>query len=77
MATGVSAVPLIAAVAPWLLVLVLSPWLLGPDPGLVLNFISFIAYALVLLAYPLLRIPPDAEVASAGRGPADIHVSVA
>jgi hypothetical protein len=74
---GFSAVPWIAALAPWMVILSLSPWLLGPDPGLVLDFVSFIAYALCLLAYPLLRIPAEAEVASAGHGPADAHLRVA
>ena len=58
----------LAAVVPWVLILVASLWLLGPDPGLVLNFASFIDYGLLLLAYPLLRIPPEAELAPAGRG---------
>jgi hypothetical protein len=59
MRPGFSAVPWIAAVAPWLAILAVSPWLLGPDPGMTLNFVSFIDYGLVLLAYPLLRIPPE------------------
>jgi hypothetical protein len=61
MRPGFSAVPWIAAAAPWLAILVVSPWLLGPDPGLTLNFVSFIDYGLLLLAYPLLRIPPELE----------------
>ena len=71
------AVPLIASVGPWLVILLLSPWLLGSNPGLVLNFLSFIGYALVLLAYPLLRIPPGDDVARDERDPADDQVSVA
>jgi hypothetical protein len=63
MRQGFSAVPWIAAAGPWLAILAVSPWLLGPDPGMSLNFVSFIDYGLLLLAYPLLRIPP--EVASA------------
>jgi len=63
MRQGFSAVPWIAAAGPWLAILAVSPWLLGPDPGMTLNYISFIDYGLLLLAYPLLRIPP--EVASA------------
>jgi len=65
---GFWAISWIAAVGPWVLILVASPWLLGPDPGLVLNFVSFIDYGLVLLAYPLLRIPREAELTAAGRG---------
>jgi len=65
---GFWAVSWIAAVGPWVLILVASPWLLGPNPGLVLNFVSFIDYGLLLLAYPLLRIPPEAELTTAGRG---------
>ena len=57
--SGFSAVPWIGAVGPWVLILVLSPWLLGPDPGLILTFVGFIDYGLLLLAYPLLRIPPE------------------
>jgi hypothetical protein len=63
---GFSAVPWIAAAAPWLVILVLSPWLLGSDPGLTLNFVSFIDYGLLLLAYPLLRIPPEESSPSRG-----------
>ena len=63
MRQGFSAVPWIAAAGPWLAILAVSPWLLGPDPGMTLNYVSFIDYGLLLLAYPLLRIPP--EVASA------------
>ena len=62
MRPGFAAVTWIAAAGPWMVVLALSPWLLGPDPGTTLNFVSFIDYGLLLLAYPLLRIPP--EVAS-------------
>src|SRR5207302_1599232 len=36
-----------------------STQLLGPDPGLILTFVGFIDYGLLLLAYPLLRIPPE------------------
>lgn len=72
-----TAVRWIASLGPWVVVLLLSPWLLGPDPGLVLNFVSFIGYALVLLAYPLLRIPLEAEAPSAGHGPADDRARVA
>jgi hypothetical protein len=61
MRQGFSAVPWIAAAGPWLAILAVSPWLLGPDPGLTLNFVSFIDYGLLLLAYPLLRIPPELE----------------
>lgn len=57
--SGFGAVPWIAAVGPWLVIVILSPWLLGADPGLTLNFISFIDYGLLLLAYPVLRIPPE------------------
>ncbi|HXN00281.1 MAG TPA: glycosyltransferase 87 family protein [Candidatus Dormibacteraeota bacterium] len=59
MRPGFSAVPWIAAVAPWVAIVAVSPWLLGPDPGLTLNFVSVIDYGLLLLAYPLLRIPPE------------------
>jgi hypothetical protein len=61
MRPGFSAVPWIAAAAPWVAIVAISPWLLGPDPGLTLNFVSFIDYGLLLLAYPLLRIPPEVE----------------
>jgi hypothetical protein len=71
------AVPWIAAVGPWLVIVALSPLLLGRDPGLTLNFISFIDYALLLLAYPILRIRPETEVVSAGTGPADNRAGVA
>lgn len=74
---GFSAVPWIAAVAPWLVILALSPWLLSQDPGLTLNFVSFIDYALLLLAYPLLRLPPEASVGSAEWGSADASGKVA
>jgi Glycosyltransferase family 87 len=77
MRPGFSAVPWIAAVAPWLVILALSPWLLSRDPGLTLNFVSFIDYALLLLAYPLLRIPPEANVASVEWGSADASGKVA
>lgn len=58
---GFALIPWIAAIAPWALVITLSPLLLGKDPGLTLNYLSFLDYGLVLLAYPLLRIPPEAE----------------
>jgi len=64
MRPGFSALPWIAAVAPWVVMLVVSPRLLGPDPGLTLNFVSFIDYGLLLLAYPILRIPPEARRSS-------------
>lgn len=57
--SGFGAVPWIAAVGPWLIIMILSPWLLGADPGLTLNFVSFIDYGLLLLAYPLLRMPSE------------------
>ena len=59
--SGFSAVHWIAAVGPWVAILAVSPWLLGSDPGMPLNFVSVIDYALLLLAYPILRIPPEAE----------------
>ena len=55
-------VPWIAAAGPWLVIVAVSPLLLGPDPVLTLNYISFIDYALLLLAYPLFRIAPGADV---------------
>jgi hypothetical protein len=55
-------VPWIAAAGPWVVIVALSPLLLGADPGLTLNYVSFIDYGLLLLAYPLLRIPPGADV---------------
>jgi glycosyl transferase family 87 len=64
---GFSIVPWIAAVAPWVAILLVSPLLLGSDPGLTLTFVSFIDYGLLLLAYPLLRIQPEAEVAESER----------
>lgn len=64
MRPGFSAVPWISAVGPWVAILALSPWLLGPDPGTTLNFVSFIDYGLLLLAYPILRIPPEARPSS-------------
>ena len=60
MRPGFSLVPWIAALAPWVIILALSPLLLGPDPGLTLNFISFLDFGLLLLAYPLLRLAPEA-----------------
>ena len=67
--SGFAAVPWIAAVGPWFIILVLSPLLLGLDPGLTLNFVSFIDYGLLLLAYPLLRFPPaDARPSTANLG---------
>jgi hypothetical protein len=77
MRPGFSALPWMAAAGPWLVILALSPWLLSRDPGLTLNFVSFIDYALLLLAYPLLRIPPEARVASAAWGSADATGKVA
>jgi len=38
--------------------------LLGRDPGLTLNFISFLDFGLLLLAYPLLRMPPEANASA-------------
>jgi hypothetical protein len=58
--SGFSAVHWIAAVGPWVAILAVSPWLLGSDPAMTLNFVSVIDYGLLLLAYPLLRIPPEA-----------------
>jgi hypothetical protein len=57
---GFRAVPWIGALAPWLIIAALSPLLLGADPGLTLNYISFIDYGLLLLAYPILRMAPHA-----------------
>ena len=54
-------VPWIAAVVPWVVILGLSPLLLGRDPGLTLNVISFLDFGLLLLAYPLLRMPPETD----------------
>jgi Glycosyltransferase family 87 len=54
-------VPWIAAVVPWVVILGLSPLLLGRDPGLTLNFISFLDFGLLLLAYPLLRMPSETD----------------
>ncbi|HET9847795.1 MAG TPA: hypothetical protein VFR68_04480, partial [Candidatus Dormibacteraeota bacterium] len=56
---GFAAVPWTVALAPWLVILVLSPVLLGSAPGMTLNYVSFIDYGLILLCYPLLRIPPE------------------
>jgi hypothetical protein len=61
MRRGFSLVPWIAAVVPWLTILLLSPLLLGKDPGLVLNSVSFLDFGLLLLAYPLLRMAPEPE----------------
>ena len=55
-------VPWIAAVVPWLVILALSPLLLGNTPGMTLSYVSFIDYGLVFLCYPLLRIPPEEPV---------------
>ncbi|HEY8738142.1 MAG TPA: glycosyltransferase 87 family protein [Candidatus Dormibacteraeota bacterium] len=57
-------VPWIAAGVPWVVILALSPLLLGRDPGLTLNFISFLDFGLLLLAYPLLRMPPEANASA-------------
>jgi hypothetical protein len=70
MRPGFSAVPWIGAVGPWAAILALSPWLLGPAPGPILNFVSFIDYGVLLLAYPLLRIPPEVESRTAEKSPA-------
>ena len=59
MRPGFWIVPWIAAVVPWLIVLLLTPWLLSSDPGLTLAFISFIDFGLLVLAYPLLRLPAE------------------
>lgn len=61
MRPGFSAVPWIAAVVPWLIILAASPWLLAPLPGIILNYLSFIDYGLLVLAYPLLRTPPETQ----------------
>ena len=58
---GFRAVPWIAAAGPWLIIVALSPLLLSADPGLTLNYVSFIDYGLLLLAYPILRIAPHAD----------------
>ncbi len=58
---GFSAVPWIAAVVPWLVVLGLSPWLLRTSVGMTLSYVSFIDYGLLALCYPLLRLPPEAD----------------
>jgi hypothetical protein len=63
MRRGFWMVPWIAALVPWLSILLLSPALVGRDPGLVLNSISFLDFGLLLLAYPLLRMPPESESA--------------
>jgi hypothetical protein len=62
MRRGFWTVPWIAAVVPWLVILALSPLLLGNDPGLALNSVSFLDFGLLLLAYPLLRMAPEGEV---------------
>lgn len=62
MRPGFWMVPWIAAIVPWVAILVVSPVLLGSDPGLTLNFISFLDFGLLLLAYPLLRMPPEVDV---------------
>ena len=62
---GFTAIPWIGAAGPWLLILLLSPWLLSSQPGLPLTFVSFADYGLVLLAYPILRNPPEAVLAKA------------
>jgi hypothetical protein len=66
---GFAVVPWIAAVAPWVAILVVSPLLLGSDPGLTLTFVSFIDYGLLMLAYPLLRIPPEASAEASAMVP--------
>jgi len=62
MRRGFWMVPWIAAVVPWVVILALSPLLLSGDPGLSLNSLSFLDFALLLLAYPLLRMPSEGEV---------------
>ncbi|MDQ6709214.1 MAG: DUF2029 domain-containing protein [Candidatus Dormibacteraeota bacterium] len=64
MRRGFWMVPWIAAIVPWVAVLLVSPLLLGSDPGLTLNFISFLDFGLLLLAYPLLRMPPEEDASS-------------
>lgn len=59
---GFAAAPWIAAIGPWLVILALSPWLLRQSPGMTLNYLSFIDYGLLVLCYPLLRIPPEEPV---------------
>ncbi|HEY0493002.1 MAG TPA: hypothetical protein VGD57_06005, partial [Candidatus Dormibacteraeota bacterium] len=63
MRPGFSMVHWIAAIVPWVMVLLLAPMLLSRDPALTLNFVSFIDFGLLLLAYPLLRMPPELETA--------------
>ncbi len=67
MRPGFSAVPWIGAAGPWVAILAVSPLLLGSDPGLTLNFVSFIDYGLLLLAYPMLRLPPEVGRSSADK----------
>ena len=50
--------PWAIAVGPWLAVIALSPFLLGPDPYLVLTDLSVIDFVLLAVTYPLLRLPP-------------------
>ncbi|MDQ6884305.1 MAG: DUF2029 domain-containing protein [Candidatus Dormibacteraeota bacterium] len=64
MRPGFWMVPWIAAIGPWAIVLGLSPFLLGHDPGLALIYVSFIDFGLLLLAYPLLRMPPEVEASA-------------
>lgn len=61
MRPGFWLVPWIAAIVPWLTILLLAPPLLSREPLLTLNFLSFLDFGLLLLAYPLLRLAPEAE----------------
>ena len=67
MRPGFWMVPWMAAAVPWVVILALSPLLLSGDPGLTLNFVSFLDFALLLLAYPLLRMPPESDAAEPTR----------
>ena len=64
---GYAALPWMVALGPWLVILALSPILLRPSVGMALNFLSFIDYGLLVLCYPLLRLPPEAEDRSTGQ----------
>ena len=54
-------VPWIAAFGPWVVILAVSPVLLGSNPFIMLTDISLIDFVLLALAYPLLRLPRSAE----------------
>lgn len=54
-------VPWIAAVGPWVVIIAVSPVLLGPSPFIMLTDLSLIDFVLLAMTYPLLRLPRLSE----------------